>query len=392
MISFNFDKDWNFSYSSGNAYRDRNGAAYNKTVSLPHDFMISTERTPDAPTEGAGGFFQGGIGTYEKYFLLNESQRGHQFLLLVEGSYGNTEIWINGSMAALHHYGYTEFYADLTKWIKFGEQNKLKIVVENNAHPNSRWYSGSGLYRHVRLLEGGNVYLAPWSVGIQTPDLQTIQADVTLTAADASALCAPAEYEVTLSILDQDGRTITEETIPVTCGKEDTEKAAAQVPTSGFPGQKAPNETTCRFTISGSDLIPWSMERPYLYTAVVQIREANTDSEESTDSSSQVILDTKEVRFGVRTLSFTRERGFCLNDVPVKLKGGCIHHDNGVVGSCAYDAMEASKVRLLKESGYNAIRTSHNPPSTAFLNACDSLGMLVMDEVFDCWRAKKNPF
>ncbi|MCC8068070.1 MAG: hypothetical protein LIO94_13380, partial [Clostridiales bacterium] len=145
------------------------------------------------------------MGTYEKYFSLEESQREHQFLLLVEGSYGNTEVWINGSMAALHHYGYTEFCADLTKWLKFGEseKNKLKIVVENNAQPNSRWYTGSGLYRHVRLLEGESVYLAPWAVGIQTPDLQTIEASVTLTnALGEQQEKEAAEYEVKLSVLD----------------------------------------------------------------------------------------------------------------------------------------------------------------------------------------------
>ncbi|MCD7834895.1 MAG: DUF4982 domain-containing protein [Lachnospiraceae bacterium] len=369
MISYDFDKDWAFSYSTGNAYRDRKGAAYKKTVNLPHDFMISTERTPDAPMEGAGGFFQGGIGTYEKYFSLEESQKGHPFLLLIEGSYGNTEVWINGSMAALHHYGYTEFYADLTKWLKFGEQNKLKIVVENNAHPNSRWYSGSGLYRHVRLLEGASVYLAPWSVGIQTPDLRTIQADVTLTK--AAAMQQGSECEVALSILDSEGNCIAEQTKIVVCNAA---------------------ETTCHFAFSQDGLLPWSLEHPYLYRAAVRVRETGKATDAASDDVAQIPEETKEVCFGVRTLSFTRERGFCLNEVPVKLKGGCIHHDNGVVGSCAFDEMEYRRVRLLKESGYNAIRTSHNPPSTALLDACDRLGMLVMDEAFDCWRAKKNPF
>ncbi|MCD8012996.1 MAG: DUF4982 domain-containing protein [Lachnospiraceae bacterium] len=408
MVTHDFNRGWSFAYSSGNAYQDAKGAAYKKTVDLPHDFMISTKRMPDAPTEGAGGFFQGGIGTYEKHFELNASQKGHRFLLLVEGSYGNTEIWINGSMAALHHYGYTEFYADLTKWLKFGEDNKLKIVVENNSHPNSRWYSGSGLYRHVRLLEGEPIYLAPWSVSVRTPDMQTIWAEVTLT--NTSVSTADAKREVTLSILDEDGRIVAEQTKQVVCHvpdeKGETKQVACRTQDEGKQTEdfcfmpKASAETTCAFHFSIEDLIPWNLDKPYLYTAKVQVRKPGktdvqgTDNQQTgsnkTGAQETDFLEEKEVSFGVRTLSFTRERGFCLNDEPVKLKGGCIHHDNGVVGSCAFDAMEYRRVRLLKENGYNAIRTSHNPPSTALLDACDRLGMLVMDEAFDCWRAKKN--
>ncbi|MCD7884684.1 MAG: DUF4982 domain-containing protein [Lachnospiraceae bacterium] len=471
MVAHDFNRGWAFAYSSGNAYLDAKGAAYKKTVDLPHDFMISTKRTPDAPTEGAGGFFQGGVGTYEKHFELDASQKGHQFLLLVEGSYGNTEIWINGSMAALHHYGYTEFYADLTKWLKFGEDNKLKIVVENNAHPNSRWYSGSGLYRHVRLLEGEQIYLAPWSVSVQTPDLQTIQAEVTLTVAGsasqngeacvcenaasekgeacaanqklatvAGTTAADAKREVIFSILDADGIVVAEQTKQVVCHTsaegaqtkqvvdeaeqlvcdalnetEQTKQAACSAPDFCLM-PKMQEETTCTFEFSLENLIPWSLDNPYLYTARVQVRKPGeaadiqeTDSKgtdiqaanaqktetqetnsQETDTQEAAFQEEKEITFGVRTISFTRERGFCLNGELVKLKGGCIHHDNGVVGSCAFDAMEYRRVRLLKENGYNAIRTSHNPQSPALMDACDRLGMLVMDEAFDCWRAKKN--
>ena len=138
MHTLNFDKDWSFSYSTGTAYLDAKGAAYKEVVDLPHDFMIQTPRTPDSRGEGAGGFFQGGIGTYEKTFSLSKEKSEKQFLLLIEGSYGNTEVWINGNLAKIHHYGYTEFYADLTKWLSFDKPNKLKIVTDNTAQPNSR--------------------------------------------------------------------------------------------------------------------------------------------------------------------------------------------------------------------------------------------------------------
>lgn len=364
MKVHNFDRDWSFSYSTGSSYLDQSGAAYKKQVNLPHDFMISTERTQDSRMEGAGGFFQGGIGTYEKIFYLDETKYEHQFLLLLEGSYGNTEVWINGNLAKIHHYGYTEFYVDLTKWLKFGEKNKLKIVVENNAHPNSRWYSGSGLYRHVYLLEGESIYLGPWAVWVKTPDLHTVQVEAVLTNVGTDTT-----HLVKACLKNNKGEEVASELRKIEC-------------TSG--------ETTCTFTFNRDDFHVWDLEHPYLYTAEISVYKnmSESDREENILRS----LDSKEVIFGVRTISFTREHGFCLNGNPVKLKGGCIHHDNGIVGSCAFPAMEERKIRLLKESGYNAIRTSHNPMSTALLDACDRLGMLVMDEAFDCWRAKKNTF
>lgn len=345
----NFDKGWKFSYSAGTAYLDAKGAAYKALVDLPHDFMISTERTPDSRTEGAGGFFQGGIGTYEKTFSLSEDKKGKQIVLLIEASYGNTEVWINGNLAKLHHYGYTEFYVDLTQWVKYEEENKLKIVVENTALPNSRWYSGSGLYRHVYLLEGETVYLAPWSVFVRTPDIRTVHIHVVLTNAGEDE-----GHTVEAVVRDAEGKTVARAAQNVVCRT---------------------GETACSFELCAENLKVWDLDTPYLYTAEVCVLETG---------------EKKEVAFGVRTIGFTRENGFLLNGRTVKLQGGCIHHDNGIVGSCAYSAMEERKVRLLKESGYNAIRTSHNPVSTALLDACDRLGMLVMDEAFDQWRAKKN--
>lgn len=349
MKAQNFDKGWNFSYSTGTAYLDAKGAAYKKIVDLPHDFMINTARTPDSRSEGAGGFFQGGVGTYEKRFSVSSEKKGKQFLLLIEGSYGNTEVWINGNLAKLHHYGYTEFYVNLTEWIVYDEENKLKIVVDNTALPNSRWYSGSGLYRHVSLLEGEHIYLAPWSVFVKTPAPQTIQANVIFTNTGEEE-----EHEAVFSVLDAQGTKIAEASQSVVCN---------------------PGDSACSFELHAEHLKLWDLDTPYLYTAEVCLKDLG---------------ECKTVTFGVRTIAFTREKGFLLNGKTVKLQGGCIHHDNGVAGSCAYSAMEERKIRLLKESGYNAVRTSHNPMSTALMDACDRLGMLVMDEAFDQWRAKKN--
>jgi len=339
--------NWKFSYSSGSSYLDANGAAYHKTVNLPHDFMISTERTADARTEGAGGYFQGGIGTYERELQIPESDSKH-FFLLFEGSYGNTEVWINGNLAALHHYGYTEFTADLTPFLKKGESNKLKVIVENNALPNSRWYTGSGLYRNVWLLEAGDIYLDPREIAVATPTLSSIQIRVSVHNTSAAAC----EW-VSVSVNDAQGKQILSD-------RKKTELS------TGY--------TEVSFELNSDELVPWSIDTPYLYTLRVDAG-----------------ADTQEVSFGVRTLRFCRE-GFFLNGESVKLRGGCIHHDNGIAGACAFDILEERKIRILKEAGFNAIRTAHNPMSTALLNACDKYGMLVLDECFDCWNAKKNPF
>lgn len=354
MKRISFDRKWNFTYSTGTAYLDARGAAYKEVVDLPHDFMIGTKRTPDSRTEGAGGFFQGGIGTYEKTFTVSAEQKGKQFLLQIEGSYGNTEVWINGNLAKLHHYGYTEFVVELTRWLKYGEENRIKIVVENNSLPNSRWYSGSGLYRHVWLLEGQEIYLDPWSVYIRTPETDRVLAEITVSNAGTQQAA-----KVNVTLIDAEGQSVADMSRNVIL----------------------PSGKTCvTFEKKIENLKVWDLDSPYLYKAVVTVKAAQTDEPE-----------TKEIFFGVRTIAVTRDQGFLLNGTPVKLRGGCIHHDNGIVGSRAYTAMEERKIRLLKESGFNAIRTSHNPMSTALLDCCDRLGMLVLDEAFDCWRSKKNP-
>lgn len=343
--------NWKFSYSTGTGYLDTHGAAYKKMVTLPHDFMIATERTADARTESAGGYFQGGIGTYEKELMIPADAAtvcGKHYFLLFEGSYGNTEVWVNGNLAALHHYGYTEFLVDITPFIKIGSSNKLKVIVENNALPNSRWYTGSGIYRNVWLLEAGDVYLDPWAVAVTTPTLDRILIQITIQNASA----ATSEW-ASISICDTQGRQILADQRKI---------------------ELAAGCTEASFEFHSESLIPWSIDSPYLYT--LQVTVGN---------------DTQETVFGVRTLRFCRE-GFFLNEKPIKLQGGCIHHDNGIAGACAFDILEERKIRILKEAGFNAIRTAHNPMSTALLNACDKYGMLVIDECFDCWNAKKNPF
>ena len=360
MKKYNFDLEWNFSYSTGNSFQDKNGGTFKEKVNLPHDFSIGLERTPQAGSNEAGGFFQGGIGTYQKEFLVSEEQKGKEFLLVIEGAYMNAEVYINGNLAMLHPYGYTEFHVKLTQWLKYGQTNKLKIVINNNAMPNSRWYSGSGLYRHVFLMISEAVYLAPWSVSVTTPVVTKESATVKVETNISNELEDEKQVSVLTTFINKKGKEVISHTSNILLeGKKET---------------KLEQELLV--------LVPelWSVDSPILYEAVIQVKMGD------------VLIDETKTTFGIRTISFSAKEGFQLNGVATKLKGGCLHHDNGPIGACAFDIAEERKIRLMKEVGYNAIRTAHNPPSTALLEACDRLGMLVMDEAFDMWRLKKNTY
>lgn len=360
MKKYNFNLDWNFSYSTGNSYQDKNGGTFKEKVNLPHDFSIGLDRTPQAGANEAGGFFQGGIGTYQKEFHVSEEQKGKEFLLVIEGAYMNAEVYINGNLAMLHPYGYTEFHVKLTEWIKYGENNKLKIVVNNNALPNSRWYSGSGLYRHVWLMISEAVYLAPWSISITTPTVTKEKALVKVEANISNELNEEKQISVLTTLFNKKGEEVTsyKSNVLLECKKE--------------------TNLEQELFVENPEL--WSVDSPTLYDAVTQVKMGD------------VLLDETKTTFGIRTISYSPKDGFELNGITIKLKGGCLHHDNGPIGACAFDIAEERKVRLMKEVGYNAIRTAHNPPSTALLEACDRLGMLVMDEAFDMWRLKKNTY
>ncbi|OOM70025.1 beta-galactosidase BoGH2A precursor [Clostridium puniceum] len=360
MKKQHFYLDWNFSYSTGNSYQDKNGGTFKEKVNLPHDFSIGLDRTPQAGANEAGGFFQGGIGTYQKEFYVSEEQKDKEFLLVIEGAYMNTEVYINGNLAMLHPYGYTEFHVKLNHWLKYGENNKLKIVVNNNAMPNSRWYSGSGLYRHVWLMTSEAVYLAPWSISIATPTVAKEKALVKVETNITNDLEEEKQVSLVTTLFDKNGEEVTSYLSEVLLeGKKETKLVQ-------------------ELFVTNPKL--WSLDSPTLYEAVSQVKLGD------------VLLDETKTTFGIRTISFSAKDGFKLNDATIKLKGGCLHHDNGPIGACAFDVAEERKVRIMKEVGYNAIRTAHNPPSTALLEACDRLGILVMDEVFDCWRLKKNTY
>ncbi len=331
-----------------------------QTIQLPHDWSIELPTDPQAPAKGGGGYFPAGTGWYRHEFRAPESWRDQRVSVEFEGVYRNAEVWMNGFSMGKHNYGYTPFRYDLTKHLKWGEKNTLAVRVDNSEQPNSRWYSGSGIYRHVWLHVTNPVYIEDEGISITTSQ-----------AAEEAALIA-CEVEVTN---DTDEQRQCEVVINILDSK-DNMVASASI--NCLVGSRSQSALAQKITIPKPKL--WSPEFPFLYTAQFQL------------VSGDRLLDSSSIQFGIRTVEVSASQGLLLNGKSVLLCGANVHHDNGPLGAAAFDRAETRKVEILKAAGFNAVRTAHNPPSKTFLEACDRLGLLVVDEAFDGWAAKKTRY
>lgn len=302
------------------------------------------------------GYVVGGTGWYRKHFTVHETNK--RMSVQFDGVYMNADFWINGVHLGHHPYGYTSFEFDLTSHLKPAGQNNVLAVRVRNEGKNSRWYSGSGIYRPVRLRIKEPVHVPMWGVFVTTPEVSGDKAQVKVSIEVLNAADTPANALVRARVCDADGTAInsTESRLDLPAGEMRTTERLIDVPRPKL----------------------WSPDAPYLYSAEVEIL---TDGKP---------VNAVSTNFGIRKIEIDAEHGFRLNGEPLLLKGGCVHHDNGPLGAAAIDRAEQRRVELLKANGFNAIRTSHNPPSTAFLDACDRLGMLVIDEAFDQWEQPKN--
>jgi beta-galactosidase len=330
-----------------------------RLLDVPHDWSIELERRADAPGGASGGFFQDGVGWYRRHFDVPEDWAGKRVWVEFDGVYREAEVWINGRYLGLHPYGYTSFHYDLAQYLKPGEDNVLAVRVDNSTHKHTRWYSGSGIYRHVRLGVAGPVHVAPWGLFVTTPEASDTEATVSVRADIANCSAESAAAVVRWTIADADGTQV------------GSGEAAGTVAASGS------SEIAGEIRVVSPSL--WSPDAPRLYTLSTMV------------SVGDAVVDEMSTTFGIRTFTFSPQRGFVLNGVATPMRGGCVHHDCGPLGAASIDRAEERKVELLKASGFNAIRCAHNPPSPAFLDACDRLGMLVIDEAFDVWRAQKLP-
>ena len=311
-----------------------------QAVTLPHDWSIRQRFDREAPAGNDGAYLPTGRGWYRKTFTVGREESGRRLQLYFEGVYMNSSVYVNGRRAGGHPYGYSSFFVDITPFVREGS-NDIVVAVDNSAQKNCRWYSGSGIYRNVWLVSTPRVYIENWGVTVTTPDEHTV---VFTTAVRNDT---EQDSRVRLTVMGQ-----TEET------------------TVGAGGTAVVEH---RIHVDEPRL--WSPETPNLYRETVQIEGG----------------DSQAVTFGIRTLAWSAENGLLLNGRQTKLNGACLHHDNGILGAAAFRDAEYRKARLMKEAGFNAVRTAHNPPAEDFLRACDELGLLVIDEAFDGWREAKNP-
>lgn len=360
-----FDQGWRFHRGAAEGaeapFFDDSGW---RAVDLPHDWSIEDLPGMDSPfdrnatSQVSGGFTVGGTGWYRKSFTLPSDQKDRRVIIQFDGAYMDATVWLNGNSLGTHPYGYTPFWFDVTQGASFAATNVLAVKI-SNAGKNSRWYSGSGLYRHVWLKILDPVHVAQEGIHLATPQISPAAAKIRVQMELANQGQSAARIHLVNRIVSSRGEEV---------ARDQTEELIA---TNGS------TEVTQELTVHNPVL--WSVEQPVLYTNITEI------------SRDGRLADRMTTPFGIRQISFDTEKGVCLNGRPLKLLGGCLHGDNGPLGAKSYDRAEERKVQILKASGFNAVRCAHNPPASAFLDACDRLGILVLDEAFDMWDMGKNP-
>lgn len=367
----NLNKEWKFRLgTTENAERPSCNDQNWRVLDLPHDWSIEPvavqkEGITIGPfsreSEGGPDTGQtlGGEGWYRKEFTLSKEDTDKLISLYLEGAYGESEIWINGKKIHYNPYGYTSYKVDLTEYCNpIGVPNLLAIKVVNQGK-NSRWYSGSGIYRPVWLIKTDRIHLDEWDTFIHTSEMRPGEATLQLSTILHNANPKSKKGELDIKILSPAGKEILRKSQKVKYPASGEENISLSLP------------------LKNPEL--WSVDTPVLYKAEISI---SSDGKE---------LDHITIPFGIRTIAFNADQGFLLNGQPLKLKGGCVHHDNGLLGAIALKRAEERKAELLKANGFNAVRCAHNLPSEYFLDACDKVGLLVIDEVFDQWQKPKRP-
>ncbi|HXY19029.1 MAG TPA: glycoside hydrolase family 2 TIM barrel-domain containing protein [Gemmatimonadales bacterium] len=356
---FSMDPGWRFNLGDA-AGAERPGFDDHawRSLDLPHDWSIEGTPQHDAPGGGRMGYFPAGIGWYRKAFRLPPAAKGHEVWLELDGVYMNSDVWINGFHLGRRPYGYSSFAYDVSGHLVAGV-NVVAVRVDNSAQPNSRWYTGSGIYRHTWLTLVAPLHVGHWGTYVTTPRADSTGADVVVRTRVENDGPAARSGTLRAAVLDGTGK----------------EVAWSQTPISLTPGQQT--EVEQRLAVASPRL--WSVESPTLYTLRAEV----LDGRQS--------LDATTTPFGIRTIAWDKDRGFLLNGRPVKLKGVNLHHDGGGVGAAVPERIWESRLLMLKAMGANAIRTSHNPPAPEFLDLCDRLGFLVMAEAFDEWTIGKVP-
>jgi beta-galactosidase len=353
-----FDFGWRFFKGDApGAHQPAFSDASWRALDLPHDWSVEGPLAQGEPSGGSGGYAPTGIGWYRKRFRLGAAQKGRKVSIEFDGVYQNSEVWINGQYLGKRPFGYISFAYDLTPHLNGGE-NVVALKVDNSLQPGSRWYSGSGIYRHTWLVAVNPVHVARWGTFVTTPRVARDAAAVHVRTRVVNGNTAPANCTLTTAIEDASGKVV---------------QTAAGSQEIG-PGAEYEFDQPLRV----EKPVLWSVAAPYLY----QVR--------STVRMGGQVVDEYLTPIGIREAIFDAERGFLLNGEHVKLNGVCLHHDGGAVGAAVPERVWERRFETLRAMGCNAIRTSHNPPAPEFLDLCDRMGFLVMDESFDEWKAGKG--
>ncbi|MGI4021080.1 MAG: beta-galactosidase GalB [Janthinobacterium lividum] len=360
--SQDFDKNWTFNLGDvSNAQNvDFNDFGWRK-LNLPHDWSIEGKFSKDNPATPEGGALPGGIGWYRKTFTVPESSKNKIISIDFDGVYQKSQVWINGHLLGMRPNGYISFRYNLTPHLFYGnKKNVIVVKADNSVQPNSRWYSGSGIYRNVWLVTSNKLTVNHWGTFVTTSKVSAQSAAVNLKTSIRNYTGKSQNATLTSIVYDAAGKIVLVKTTP------------------GISIKDTVKEVSQDFTISNPNL--WSTEQPYLYKIVSKVTDDNSSS------------DTYETPLGIRYFNFNADKGFSLNGKPMKILGVCDHHDLGSLGAALNTRALERQLEILKEMGVNGIRTSHNPPAPELLDLCDKMGFVVMDEAFDVWEKQKAKY
>lgn len=356
-----FNSNWSFHLNDSLIDKDTIGTSTKwRTLNVPHDWSIEGKFDEKSPAGYGGGSLNGGLGWYKKTFKIASEDINKTITIAFDGVYKNSEVWVNGHYLGKRPNGYIGFQYEISPYLNYGDKNNEIIVkVDNSKQPNSRWYSGSGIFRNVWIQTTDKLHVAQWGTYITTPKVTAEKASVNFETTIQNQNSVSKKATVTTTIFKEDKK-VTSVTQDITIGANanQTIKQAAQVETP----------------------ILWSVEKPELYTSVTEI------------SVDDKIVDQYKTSFGIRDFKFDTDKGFILNGKQVKIKGVCLHHDLGALGAAINTRAIERQLEILKEMGVNGIRTTHNPPAPELLDLCDKMGFIVMDEAFDMWKQTKTKY
>ncbi|WP_027395203.1 glycoside hydrolase family 2 TIM barrel-domain containing protein [Aquimarina latercula] len=352
-----FNQHWEFKLVENTGIYDTEQYDNWTKISIPHDWSVDFSFDADKG-EGATGYLPGGKGSYRKEFIISEKKETTTYLLF-DGVYNNSKFYLNDKLLGFHPYGYSPFYFDITDDLNTTTgKNQLKVDVNRKKYVDSRWYTGSGIYRNVKLIRKNNLHIPVWGIFITTPKITDEKAVVKIASSIKNKFTEDQKFDLMIKIYDDKGDMVSE--------------------FSESKSIDSQNDLKIESTIEISNPYLWKLDSPRLYKAVVSIVQNNN------------IVDKNTIKFGAREIEFDADKGFFLNKEHTKIKGVCLHHDGGIVGAAVPKDVWRRRLQKLKEAGCNAIRISHNPGSEEFLELCDEMGFLVQDEFFDEWDNPKD--